>query len=149
MLLIIFSHPFTGNSQTFIGDSPGHLKKKLEKYAEKNAVSYVFTQTDSSITMRIQDPRLKPAEFIFLFGQNKCVEEIKLSCDSCVMKYVNEALLDKSMGWQKMNDSSYLAKFSKHRMMTVHVNGNASSLRIRKLYWDKKAYQNIVKSLSL
>lgn len=147
LVLMVFCFSLGVNCQEFIDNSRSKVMKKLEKYVKNNDLKSGISQTDSSISLFIDDPRKKPAEFIFLFSGEKCAEEIKIACDSCVMKYLDETLLEKSMGWQKMNDSTYLSKYTRHRMMSIHFNGNASSLRIRKTNWDKKAYSGIVRSL--
>ena len=133
--------------QGFIDYSPSKVKKKLEQYMAKNELKAVLIQTDSVISLKIDDPRGKPATFQFHFLEQKCVEEIKIACDTCVINYLNGILQDKSMGWKNMNQNTWVSKFSKHRMMFVESNGTTYSLRIRKTNWDKKTYNGVIASL--
>jgi hypothetical protein len=133
--------------QSYINLSQNKVRQKLDNYLLKFDIKGDISETDSSTILSITDTRRKPASFLFLYSDGKCVEENKLACDSCVTKYLEETLADKKMEWRKMNDTTYLSKYSKHLMMIITVNGTASSLIIRKTNWDKKAYKAIVTSL--
>jgi hypothetical protein len=149
IILFVFICCFSVNaySQSYIGLSKEKTRQKLEKYLAKYSVAGDFLETDSTTLLSINDTRNKPASFVFVFSDNKCIEEKKLACDSCVMKYLSETLADKRMEWRKINDSTYLSKYSKHLMMVININGAGSSLQLRKTNWNRKTYQGIVKSL--
>lgn len=147
ILGVSFCFPLWVMGQAFIDHSPSKVKKKLEKYLEENDLRSAIVQKDSVISLLIDDPRAKPASFIFKFRDEKCVEEVKIACDTCVMKYLDGILQNRSMEWKKMNESTWLSKFSKHRIMIVDLNGHSSSLIIRKTNWDKKTYNGVIASL--
>jgi hypothetical protein len=146
-ICLTFCFPLLVAAQDFINDSPARVKKKLEQYLEKNAFHSVIRQTDSVISLTIEDSSVKPATFIFHFFDQKCMEEIKLSCDTCVIKYLNGNLQNRSMDWKKVNEVMWVSKYSKRRIMILDVNGDRSSLRIRKTNWDKNTYKGIIASL--
>ena len=144
LLIFFFHHPVL--SQNFIGDGSKKIRKKLQHYITTNNISAQITETADNITLYISDSTKKPAVFKFNMAAGKCFEEIKLACDSCIAKYANETLRMTSYGWKKMNDSTFISKYSKHMMMIVLMNGSSPSLRIVKTTWDRRAYNAIKKS---
>ena len=146
-ILFVFCFPFTSKGQDFIDKSREKVKEKLEQYLRDNGLHSVLTINDSLISLRIEDSSVKPTLFIFHFIDEKCVEEIKVSCDTCVISYMNGILVNRSMQWKKMNDTTWLSRFSKRRMLVLELNGTMSALRIRKTNWDKKTYKGVIATL--
>jgi hypothetical protein len=134
-------------AQGFIGDDAKKVRKKLQNYISSNNIKADIKETADTITLNITDSSKRPAVFKFRMAAGKCFEEIKLACDSCIEKYANETLSATSYGWKKVNDSTFVSKYSKHMMMIVMMNGSSPSLRITRTTWNRQAYNAIKKSL--
>lgn len=126
-------------SQGLIGKTPAKVKRDLDRHLAKTKVSATYEQTDTSLTLQIRDPKYQPVDFIFRFENKRCVEELRVGCDSCVNKYLEEALQVKVYGWTKVNESSYVSKRSYRRMMVVMK--EPSSLVIRRMKWSRDEYE--------
>ena len=145
-LFSIFFLPRLLMAQGFIEDSPDKVKKKLQQYQAENAFHSVILETDSSISLVIEDSSVKSSRFIFLFRNKKCIEEVKISCDTCVVNFLTGILKEESMQWRKINSNTWLSRYNKHLQMDVEVINNQYYLRIRKTHMDKKAYEKLIAS---
>ena len=106
-------------SQGYIGKTPSLVKRGLDRHLAKTKVSANFERTDTSLTLHIRDPKFQPVDFIFRFQGNKCIEELRVGCDSCMRKYLNEALGVKAYGWTRVNEHTYVSKRIYRRMMVL------------------------------
>lgn len=130
LLLFLSTGGLTGSAQGFIDHKPSRVKRDLDRHLAKTKVAARYEQTDSTLALQIRDPKFQPVDFIFRFQNNRCVEEVKIGCDSCVRKYLREALGTKVYRWTPVNDSTYTSRRLFHRVMMVK--SNPSSLVVRK-----------------
>lgn len=138
-LLLVGTHP--SHAQGFIGKTPSKVKRDLDRHIAKTNVSARFDRTDTTLTVHIRDPKYQPVDFSFRFANGRCVEEVKVGCDSCVRKYLKEALQVKAYGWSRVNESTYVSKRFWRRMMVVKE--EPSSLLVRKMDWTRKEYEEV------
>lgn len=128
VLLLLVSYPLF--AQDFIGRSPARVKRDLDRHMAKTRVSAAYEQTDTTLSLKIRDPKYQPVDFIFRFRNRRCVEELRVGCDSCVRKYLGEALRVKAYGWTQVNESTYVSRRIFNR--TIVLNSDPSSLVVRK-----------------
>src|SRR4051812_43398837 len=108
LFLVLISISATCFSQSFIGSSRRKVKKDLSKYISKAKVSASISETDTTIALPLRDPNFKPADFLFHFdSEGKCDRETRIACDSCINRYLDEALSNKSYGWIKINPATF------------------------------------------
>ena len=120
--------------QGYIGDKRKTVKKSLEKYMHDTNVSATIQETDSTLILPLTDLKYKPVDFVFLFDKDgKCVEEIRTGCDTCIAKYVKQALDNSSYEWIQISENSFVSN-KKHRLlMEVLSTEKESRLSIKKI----------------
>jgi hypothetical protein len=96
VLLLIINYPLL--AQGFIGRKPERVKCDLDRHVVKTKVSAAYASTDTSLTLQIRDPKYQPVDYVFRFQNRRCVEELRVGCDSCIRKYLDEALRVRAYG---------------------------------------------------
>lgn len=145
LLLLAFAAPVSF-AQGFIGRTPSKVKRDLDRHVAKTKVSASFQRTGTTLSLQVRDPKYQPVDFLFRFEKGRCVEEIRTGCDSCVRKYLKEALHAKGYGWTQVNDSTWLSRRIAHRMIVCRKEEPNPSLLIRKVNWDKGQYKAALRS---
>ena len=148
MIFFFVLLPFMGISQTFINKSRKEIKKELAEYSVKNDnLETSLTETDSSISMLVTDPRTLRAKFIYSFDKSgKCISEKTIAwCDSCLGNYLEAALNRTKYGWIRLNENQYISKFSEKMMLETPIDENDHSFLIFRMDWSKMIYDMLLK----
>lgn len=138
-VLLLVSCTHISYSQGYLGKTPSRVKRGLDQHLAKTKMSGNYEQTDTSLTLQIRDPKFQPVDFVFRFRANKCVEELRVGCDSCMRKYLDEALRVKAYGWTRVSENTYVSRRSYRRIMVLI--DEPSSLLFRKINWSRKEFE--------
>jgi len=119
LLLLISLTSYRAVSQEFILDKRGKVNNKMERFYAKYNRKFSSVQTDSSLTFAFTDSLSLPATYIFYFNKaNRCIkQETVFSCDSCLMKSVQQSLSNQFIKWKKIGPQTYYAGFPYHVLM--------------------------------
>lgn len=130
-------------SQGYIGASKKNVKKGLDKYLLENKLRGTFRESDSAITLSIRTDTLYPTDFIYRFNSSgKCVVETRISCDSCIKKYLDHALNYGKLEWTPLGPRKYVSQYSKR--LTLDIEEGNTAFTIRKVNWTRKDYDELV-----
>lgn len=130
-------------SQDYVGKSRSKVRKLLARYIVKTDANVTIEETDSSIAYHLRDSKYKYADFIYCFDANdRCISEFTTSCDTCVNKFMNQAL--KLYTWIQVGTSSYVSKFSKRLLIESGFSQGSSFFRIRKVNWTQAEYNQLI-----
>lgn len=115
----------TIHAQGFINLNKTGSKKYLAKFSTKEKLQTATTETDSTLTFLIRDSAKQNLDLVLHFdASGKCYRETRvLSCDSCYQKIVNNTLADKTYQWKKVNEKTYVSKYSKGLILTMPGEG--------------------------
>ncbi len=142
IIILVLSLSITSFSQGFIGDTRDKVKSKLGKYINQENITASFQETDSTVTLHLQDSKFKTADFIYEFNYNNvCVAEIKHACDTCIKKYFAEALSYKKYHWIQINSTTYASKYEGQLVIHTLSENGIFSLNIRKIDLPKYQYR--------
>jgi hypothetical protein len=134
-------------SQGFIGRSKKGTVRTLQAESKKSNFKQSPVETnDQYVVLHVKDSSFQPASFYYYFDERgKCNQEKTISfCDSCFIKYRDELLNRKQYEWVKINDTVYVSKFSKKRMLELHPNQPDKTMDLLKISWTKAAYHQLV-----
>ena len=149
LVVILFALSYTtASAQMYINENRQWVKRELEKQASKNdSITVRISETDTSILYSFRDPKVRPADFLYIFDESaKCIEEKTIGyCDSCFNKFLGSALNRKQFQWTKINDRLYISKYSKKLMLEIPVNNKDHSFTIRRMKWTKGSYRTLLK----
>ena len=135
-------------TQGFIGEKRQKVKKTFESYLQRNAISEGVKETDSSLVFSVNNPKLKPVDFAFLFdGDDICIAEIKTGCDTCLANYMQRALDNKSFGWRQHGPNRFLSNQRYKVAMELTADDKGSKLVIRKIPLNRREYQKVLEGL--
>jgi hypothetical protein len=142
--LVLLSIVAPVNAQGYVGDSRKQVRKGLERYISLNKLQGVFEETDSTLSLIFRNTTVQNTDYIYTFNsKGKCIEEKRISCDSCIKKFVDYVLSNKQMDWRKISENRYVSKFSKRLLLII--GGNVYT--ISQLYWDRNMYKQVVGKL--
>ncbi len=148
LLLLILLASLTASGQGYISVKKFFVKKGSLHYLKTQKFSAnSLSETDSTLIVKIDEPRMANLSFIYLFdANNKCVEEklVAVNCDSCFNKLNAEVLANKKWGWQKLSENLYASKYSKHLLLRINKNGSTSQRSIYHTSWNRKEYEALV-----
>lgn len=118
----------TAQAQGFINLSKTGSKNYLAKFSAKEKLQTATTETDSTLTFLIRDSAKQNLDLVLHFdASGKCYRETRvLSCDSCYQKMLNNTLSNKRYQWKKVDDKTYVSKYSKGLVLTLLAEGNFS-----------------------
>lgn len=141
-ILIALSIIQVSPAQGFIGLSKEKVKKGLDSYVAKNQLSAVIDESPFTTTLFIDAPSGQKTEFIYHFDSGgRCRREVRISCDSCIVKYIAETLATKDPGWKKLNERQYISKYSKRLLLEI----DQSSTTVRQVQWNRDSYNEIIR----
>ena len=150
ILIVSMMIPFMGFTQTYISLNKAGVKKKLKNYAADNdSLRYTLKETNTSVSFLLNDPRMQKAEFTYTFDKaGKCIsEKIVSSCDSCMQKFLQNALNRTEYGWRKVNENQYISEFSKKMMLELPADSTLHYFSIFQTNWSRPMYDLLTKSL--
>jgi hypothetical protein len=124
ILFILLFTPSASSSQQLIDQSKAKVKKELKKYVAANnndTLSVRLAETDSSLLVSVTGPTVSPVSFYYSFDRTgKCIsQETKASCESCLEKFLSQALERKEYKWRKINENQYVSRFSKRLLLEI------------------------------
>lgn len=143
-MILLLAISLSGYSQTFINLDREAVKKKLEIQKTKSAtINILIEETDSTVSYRVQDPGWQPTDFIYSFDAGgKCnLEKVVASCDSCFVKYLNQALAWKKYRWKKWNANQYISNFKNRLLLELPADKKDHSFMILKTNWSRKQFK--------
>jgi hypothetical protein len=142
ILILLFGFTGAAYTQGFVGANKRQVKRTLAKYSKNTHITPVINETESKYEFLIRDSSYRPADFVYLFDKNnKCIEETRVACDSCVQKYMNEALAKKQYAWVQVTPNLYLSKYNRHLLIEWIPAAETSRLIIKKIDWTRGAYR--------
>ena len=143
LFLMFLSATSMARAQGFIGKPVHKVRKQIETHMAKEGVQGRLHENGETLTLLMNDPAFKQAQFTYRFENGRCVEEKITACDTCVLKYFNENL-QKNYGWTPVNDSTYLSRYGKHLRMTRQL-GAQPELLIQHISLTRREYEALVR----
>lgn len=134
-------------SQGMIGYNKRATRKALEKYNKEHHFTNSSIRTEPYlISLEVRDSTVSPVTFNYLFDKSgKCHTEQKItSCEICYKNLMDNLLGKQKYAWVKVNDSLYVSKYSKKRMITLSVENNYRHIEVSKASWTKAAYARLL-----
>ena len=95
-----------------------YTKKEAIKVAKKRDInkdgSIVIEDDNRILKVLTRDSNYQKLDEIYEFNDNgkQLKYSIVASCDSCFQKYFLKEVNNKSFKWKKLNDSTYISKYS-------------------------------------
>jgi len=130
------------HAQGFINLNKTGSKNYLAKFSAKEKLQTATAETDSTLTFLIRDSAKQNLDLLLHFDAlGKCYKETRvLSCDSCYQKMVNNTLSNKTYQWKKVDDQTYVSKYSKGLVLTLLAEGTFSFV-IQRSELGRKEYR--------
>ena len=130
------------HAQGFINLNKTGSKNYLAKFSAKEKLQTATAETDSTLTFLIRDSAKQNLDLLLHFDAlGKCYKETRvLSCDSCYQKMVNNTLSNKTYQWKKVDDKTYVSKYSKGLVLTLLAEGTFSFV-IQRSELGRKEYR--------
>lgn len=135
----------TSYCQGFINLNKQKTRKLFDDYTQKEKLKTKIEETDSSMLFLIRDTSVRSVDLVLHFNESgKCDKETMISsCDSCAQKYLNKALSYKQFRWTKINDTTYLSKFSKKLILEINPAIPFSHI-IKRSSLNRKEYKRLL-----
>ncbi len=114
ILLFSFTSALYASSQNFLTRKKESVKKQLTNFYVQEKLTPVFTETDSSLTVRVKDSsgNFMSGQFSYYFKKNgRCNKETGSGdCKKCFTDLLNGAKNQKRFEWKKINEHFYLSR---------------------------------------
>ncbi len=146
ILLLFILLPFSGFAQKYINKQKAAIKKELGKYITDNkSLNATLSETDTTLVLNITGTTTQQASFVYFFDkQGKCrLQKTIAGCDSCINKYLQEALGQDKYKWRKINENQYISSFEDKLMIETPADGKEFSFMILRTDWSKILYDMI------
>lgn len=146
ILLFFILLPFSGLAQKYINKKKADVKKELSQYIKDNKnINAALNETDTSLVLNIPGTTTQQATFVYFFDkQGKCrLQKTIANCDSCINKYLQEALGQDKYKWRKINENQYISSFEDKLMIETPADGKEFSFMILRTDWSKILYDMI------
>lgn len=125
-----------------------YTKKEAIKFAKKRDVknngSIIIEDENRILRVLTRDTNYQNLDEIYEF--NSEYKQLKYTmiapCDSCFKKYLIKEIKNKGPKWRKLNDSTYISKYSLKRYLNIHKSTN--SFDIVKHNLSKNDYKNLI-----
>lgn len=104
--------------QSYLGKSRSRIE--LIRRWDKKYIVEKFS-TDSTLTYKTNDPKVKPSELFYKFDKNnKCISEAYTEvCEECYREHL-KALMGKNSKWKTTDSARYVYK---NMELTTHYEG--------------------------
>ena len=145
LLLLLLLSTGAAFSQSMLGHSRSVVRTNLKRYIRQhNFTNTKIEEQADTMTMKVNEEVVKKVTFRYIFNDKRwCREELKTTdCEECQSTLLKEILENKKFEWTKINDSTYVSKFSKKRLLTTSHTGNTWLIDIRKIKWSHQEYEN-------
>ncbi len=135
--------PFSGFTQIYINSTKGDVKKELLLYIENNGkTKATISETDSSLLLKIPGTKTEEVNFVYTFDKtNLCLsQKVIAQCDTCIDKYLQDALRLVKYKWRKINENQYISSFEEKLIVELPADGKEYSFTILRSDWSKILY---------
>ena len=125
-----------------------YTKEETIKVAKKSDIKKDIVIEDDNRILKVltRDSNYQKLDEIYQFNDNG--EQIKYSiiatCDSCFQKYFLKEMNNNGYKWKKLNDSTYVSKYSLKSFLNVHK--STFSFDIVKRDLGRNEYENLIKN---
>lgn len=125
-----------------------YTKEEVIKSAKKRDVktdgNIVIEDNNRILKVLVRDSNFVKVDEIYEFNDDgkQLKYSIFASCDSCFQKYFLKEVNNVGCKWKKLNDSTYISKYSLKSVLNVHK--SKYSLDIVKQNLSKKDYNNLI-----
>jgi hypothetical protein len=143
IILLFILLPFSGFAQKYINKKKAEVKKELDKYITDNkSINATLSETDTSLVLNIPGTTTQQANFVYFFDkEGKCrSQKTTANCDSCIAKYLQQALQQGKYNWRKINENQYISSFEEKLMIETPADGKEFSFMILRTDWSKILY---------
>lgn len=141
LLLLLISLP--GFSQKYINEKKADIKKDLQQYVSDNkTLKATLSETDSSLVLTVPGEASQQADFIYFFDkEGKCrLQKTIAYCNTCIDKYLQDALKQDKYKWRKINENQYISSFEEKLMIELPADGKEFSFMVIRTDWSKIIY---------
>lgn len=149
ILLLFVLLPFSGFTQKYINKKKAEVEKELAQYIKENkSINATLSETDTSLALNIAGTATQQASFVYFFDkEDKCrLQKTTANCDSCITKYLQEALQQEKYKWRKINENQYISSFEHKLMIETPADGKEFSFMILRTDWSKILYDMITET---
>jgi hypothetical protein len=127
-----------------------YTKKEVIKHVKKNNqkknVNIIIEDDNSVLKVLVRDSNYQKLDEIYHFNDEDKQLKYTLiaSCDSCFQKFLLKEISTDGYKWKKLNDSTYLSKYSLKRILNIHK--STYSYDVVKHNLSKKEYEDLLKN---
>jgi len=125
-----------------------YSKKEAIRFAKKRDVkkngSIIIEDNDRILKVMSRDTNYQNLDEIYEFdNEDKQLRYTMIApCDSCFKLYLKNEIRNNGPKWKKLNDSTYISKYSLKRFLIIHR--STYSLEIVKNNLSKEEYKNLI-----
>ena len=121
--------------------------KVAKKRAIKNNDSIVIEDNNRILKVLTRDSNYQKLDEIYQFNDDGKQFKYSLiaSCDSCFQKYLIEEMNIDAYKWKKLNDSTYISKYSLKSFLNIHK--STYSLEIVQHQLNRDEYESLIKNV--
>lgn len=143
LILVLLFIVHSAFSQFYIGDHKNVVRNGLKRYIRtEDLTNTVIAERGDTLVLQINDPRKQHAAFRYIFNQSQwCIAEQKIACERCAAEFMKTTLAAKKYEWVKINDSTYVSRFSKKRLLQVTAIDTMKRVDITKIKWTREKYE--------
>lgn len=142
-LLVLFVCICAGlSAQEQFDKTRTEVKKDLEKLAAVSPGTTKVKESDSTFVLSHAGTG-GPVQFIYRFDKQTGAcnyQKIQASCDSCIKKYLDQLLSQKTYGWKKINENQYVSNFESRLLIELPVDEKENSFILFRAQWTKEFY---------
>jgi hypothetical protein len=152
-LLFIFIACHLANaciSQEVIGRNKEELRRTIKiKKTEFRFKNSIIIETDSTVGLRVHEKESVEMDYTYTLGKDVLcyLEEMLITCRQCTDEHFNLILKKKKYKWVRINENTYVSSFGKKRLLErVYLQEKENYIRITKMNWSQKTYEEILPS---
>ncbi len=148
LLLVLLLLPVCAAfSQSMIGHTRSVVRTHLKRYIRQhNFTNSKIEERADTMLLNVKEKDLAAVEFRYIFNANRwCIAEQKTTCcEQCMSTLMTDILGSKRFEWNKINDSTYISKFSKKRLIKVTQTNETKRVDIHKIKWSRQQYETLL-----
>jgi len=98
------------------------IKASKKSDVKKYGKLVIEDNNNNILKILTRDSNYQKLDIVYEFNEsgNQIKYSIIASCDSCFQKYLTKELNNNTFKWKKINDSTYLSKYSLRRYLKIH-----------------------------
>jgi hypothetical protein len=148
LLILLFLLPVCAAfSQSMIGHAKMTVRSTLKRYIKSHDFrNSAIAEHGDTMMLQVNEPSVAQVEFRYLFNDgNWCIAEQKTTCcEKCLSDLMTDVLDSKKYEWIKVNDNTYVSKFSKKRLLKITQTNEVKQMNITKIKWSKEEYEQLL-----